>query len=187
MVIQKRYFGPREFDARAVEDVFEVDHLIGAIRKGVERYELNQLRGSKHLQDSISSSLDDVGVNLNFKFQPFRMKSQANYQLDFVQSKNLDGLFVHIGGELAFDNRQVIFTNVIKVDLAMKRLRDASMESNSLAVLVTFCSDSRGLADWDGSVATFEEYAQQLEWGLESYLTGPLMLLGLNSVKEETR
>ena len=184
MVIQKRYFGPLAFDERAVTDVFEVDFFLDAIRDGVETYQVNQLRGSKNLQASICSSLDDVGVNLNFKFHPFRMKSQANYQLDFVHSRNLNGHSIHMGGELAFDNRQVIFTNVIKVDLAMKRLRDASMDSNSLAVLVTFCSDSRGLADWDGSVATFEEYAQQLEWGLDNYLTGPLLLLGLNSARE---
>lgn len=183
-MIQKRYFGPLAFDARALEDLFEVETLLSAIRKGVESYELGIVRGSKNLQDSICLSLDDVGVNLNFKFQPFGMKSQANYQLDFVHSKNNDGLALHIGGELAFDNRQVIFTNVIKVDLAMKRLRDASIESDSLAVLVTFCSESRGLAGWDSSVATFEEYTQQLEWGLEGYLTGPLLLLGIGSVNE---
>lgn len=184
MVIQKRYFGPLAFDARALENLFEVEPLLSAIRKGVESYQLGIVRGSKNLQDSISLSLDDEGVNLSFKFQPFGMKSQANYQLDFVHSKNKDGLALHIGGELAFDNRQVIFTNVIKVDLAMKRLRDASIESDSLAVLVTFCSESRGLAGWDGSVATFEEYSQQLEWGLESYLTGPLLLVGLGRVNK---
>jgi hypothetical protein len=124
-------------------------------------------------------SLENWGADKQFEFQPVHEKGQANFELDFLRSFNGNVSRAFLGGELAFDNRQAIFTNVVKVDLALQRLREASESNMTMSVLVTFCQDSRSLGNWDGSVATFEEYSQQLEWGLERYLTSPLLLVGL--------
>lgn len=181
--MRKRYFGTVPLGSTELNYVFQVDEFLSLVKQAIEKYESQTTRGSKQLQNSIQEFLENAGVNLGFKFQPITEKTQANYELDFLRTQKTNGMSLYLGGELAFDNRQVIFTNVIKADLAMKRLREASHESLSLSVLISFCADSRSLASWDGSVATFEEYAQQLEWGLEAYLTGPLLLLGLRTTK----
>ena len=179
MSVQKRYYGVSDTPQSKLDEIFLVNQFIDAIEAGVWLYMSKESRGSKSLQDAIDTALQDLGFDSNFRFQPVGTKHQANFELDFKKTHDSSGKIVHVGGELAFDNRQVIFTNVIKADLAMKRLRDASLDGRSLSIIVSFCSDSRGLASWDNSVATYEEYANQLEWGLDGYLTGPLLLLGL--------
>lgn len=158
---------------------FQLDVLLDSLSSSVSDYERQSDRGSKPIQDSILHSLEKWGVDTQFKFQPVGEKGQANFELDFLRTFNGTKGRAFLGGELAFDNRQAIFTNVVKVDLALQRLREASESSVAMSVLVTFCQNSRTLGNWDSSVATFEEYSKQLEWGLERYLTSPFLLIGL--------
>ncbi len=171
---------PREgtFDqALVARTVEELSTLLGL---AIFDYEAQELRSSKQIQEQIQARLSQWGAEQNFRFQPVSEKPQANYELDFLKKINFFEGGVVVGGEMAFDNRQVIPTNLLKVDLGLKRVREASRYQSSLAVLVTFCEETRALGSWDSSVATYEEYDKQLDWGLESYLTGPLVLLGIH-------
>lgn len=180
-MIHERFFscsgGDAQLSGESEAHVHEIRQILEA---SVEAYEIGEQRGSKALQDQIRKALDAWGAESRFAFQPVLEKPQANFELDFVKSTTMLDQKFFCGGELAFDNRQVLPTNVIKVDLAMSRLREATRQSSSLSVLITFCNDSRKFGDWDSSVATYEEYEQQLDWGIRRYLTGPLMLLGMH-------
>jgi hypothetical protein len=180
MLVRERLFGFGHESGTDIYANFQVDDFLNVLKISVSSYATQSDRSSKQIQDFISASLEQWGAETSFNFQPVREKSQANFTLDFMKEIHSSSARMFLGGELAFDNRQAIFTNVIKVDLALTRLREASEVSRTMSVLVTFCGDSRRLGNWDGSVATFEEYCQQLDWGLDRYLTGPLLLVGLS-------
>ncbi len=187
MLLRERFFGLGSVSRGDINVNFQLEGFSKVLTHSVTTYLAQSDRSSKQLQDFITASLEQWGAETSFNFQPVKEKKQANFTLDFMKSLHASDVRTFFGGDLAFDNRQAIFTNVIKVDLALARLQEASESSRAMSVLVTFCSDSRNLGDWDGSVATYEEYSQQLDWGLERYLTNPLLLLGLSSLDGDVR
>lgn len=136
---------------------------------------------SKLLQLAIKKELEIWGAEIDFRFQPVAEKAQANFEIDFLKRIEFAEHTLLVAGELAFDNRQALPTNILKVDLALRRIRAASSHDKTVSVLITFCDETRHFAAWDGSVASYEEYEKQLAWGWNLYLTAPLLVLGFHS------
>ena len=86
--------------------------------------------------------------------------SLANFIVDFQKifpSSSCD-LKHQIVLELAFDNRQSIGTNFLKVDFA-NRMFKTSPDRVSVSVLAVLKNSAKILGRWDGSAGTFDEYS----------------------------
>ena len=107
--------------------------------------------------------------------------SLANYIVDFQK------IFSHSGCdhkhqivlELAFDNRQSIGTNFLKVDFA-NRMFKTSQERVSVSVLAVLKHSAKILGRWDGSSGTFDEYSLASRRVYSDVIKTTVLLLALS-------
>ena len=175
-----RHFDPRTSDLITETSIREVEEIGQALRLGTQVFINEGFGNSTNLQRCLRDALNLQGFVGKTPFVYLDGRSvPANFEVDFFrQSAAPDGL-THIAGEFAFDNRQAIGTNILKIDLCLRKLSFSSGEESTLAVLVTFTRDSRNLANWDNGVADFQDYEDYLSQGYARYLTHPLHLFGI--------
>lgn len=157
----------------------EIERISNSLQVATEEF-LNQGGGnSSTLQTFLKSSLNSIGYGAKTPFVFFEGGAPANFEVDFFKQSNALGALTHVAGEFAFDNRQTIGTNILKVDMCLNNLAFKSPDDLQLGTLVTFCDNSRDLAAWDPGVGDFEEYVEFLTKGFSRYLTFPMHVFGI--------
>ena len=178
--------GHRHFDpirGNSVADVFvdEISRFEECLQLGSEKFLKDGGGNSTVLQKNLREALKPQGYGGKTPFFYFDEKTPANYQVDFFRHSAANQNLTHVAGEFAFDNRQAMGTNILKVDFSLKKLAFLSADEFAMGVLVTVLRDSRFIANWDGSVADFEDYDEFLQKGFSSYLKFPMHVFGIHA------
>lgn len=118
-------------------------------------------KSSEVVYKAIDSLSEKYKFDKNFKISPLIPNDLAsqNFKIDFACRLKCEthqsSHYIFI--ELAFDNRQVLGTNILKLEVAQKILEKSSRPF-TLGVLITVDKTSCRKLGWDGSIGTFEEY-----------------------------
>jgi hypothetical protein len=105
----------------------------------------------------------------------------TNYEVDYQYTFKNDGCISNhqISIELAFDNRQAVGTNVLKMDLANK-LFTTKRDCQSVSIIVVPSLTAKKNGHWDNSVATDYDYSWSLRNAYSDYAKSPILLLILS-------
>jgi hypothetical protein len=103
---------------------------------------------------------------------------QANYEVDFQLQFFAEGCSLRhqVSLELAFDNRQAIGANLLKMDLANTYFVE-STGGLSISVIVVATASGRDLGHWDGAVGIDLDYSWALRNAYSRYFKTPIVLL----------
>ena len=177
--ISHQHFSPGVGTPMNEASVAEIERISNALEFATEEF-LNSGGGnSSNLQTFLKTSMNAIGYGGKTPFVFFEDRAPANFEVDFFKQSNEVGGLTHVAGEFAFDNRQTIGTNVLKVDLCLNNLAFRSPQEVQMGALVTFCRESRDLASWDPGVGDFEDYVEFLTKGFAKYLTFPIHVFGI--------
>jgi hypothetical protein len=107
--------------------------------------------------------------------------NRANYEVDFqLQMQCPDCRLPHqISLELAFDNRQAVGSNLLKMDSANLSFVD-TREGVSLSIIVVTTAVNRDSGKWDNAVAIDHDYSWALRKAYRRYFKTPIMLLTIS-------
>lgn len=157
----------------------EIGRISNSLELGTEEFLKSGGGNSSNLQTFLKTSMNAIGYGAKTPFVFFEDRAPANFEVDFFKQSNELGGLTHVAGEFAFDNRQAIGTNVLKVDLCLNNLAFRSSQDVQMGALVTFCRESRDVAAWDPGVGDFEDYVEFLTKGFAKYLTFPIHVFGI--------
>ena len=104
--------------------------------------------------------------------------NRANYEVDFQLQFHCAecGLPHQISLELAFDNRQAIGSNLLKMDSANRSFDDIG-HGICLSVIVVTTAMNRDAGKWDNAIAIDHDYSWALRKAYRRYFSTPIMLL----------
>jgi len=157
----------------------EIETISNSLEFATEAFLKSGGGNSSNLQTFLKTSMNAIGYGAKTPFVFFEDRAPANFEVDFFRQSNEVGRLTHVAGEFAFDNRQAIGTNILKVDLCLNNLAFRSSQDVQMGALVTFCRESRDLAAWDPGVGDFEDYVEFLTKGFAKYLTFPMHVFGI--------
>jgi len=177
--IRHEHFKPEISDVLSDSSKSEIERISSSLEFGTEEFLGAGGGNSSTLQTFLKTSMNAIGYGAKTPFVFFDDRAPANFEVDFFKQSNDIGTLTHVAGEFAFDNRQAIGTNVLKVDLCLNNLAFRSLGEVQMGALVTFCRDSRELASWDPGVGDFEDYVEFLKKGFGKYLTFPMHVFGI--------
>lgn len=152
------------------------------VRRSLEDVDLAQMgstiKASEFIRQSIERPLKTWSTKALFTSAFPPIKAMSNYRIDY-QVRNLEiepNLKEQVTLELAFDNRQAVGTNLLKLESSARQFA-SDTGGTCMSVLIAPSQDLKDLGFWDNSVATAPEYSWAIRVAYKFLLISPLVLL----------
>jgi hypothetical protein len=105
------------------------------------------------------------------------IKANANYTIDYqLRNMQVSSRNELVSIELAFDNRQTIGTNLLKLESASRKFRDDT-GGVCISFLMAPADSLKTKGYWNGAVASASEYSWAIRKAYAFCLQSPLVLL----------
>lgn len=148
---------------------------------GVPHFDDEAFRKSSSIRDALDKALgQENGWHVDFAGTdaiPSKMHNK-NYVLDYATDSDCERCQSkhRVLLEVAFDNRQAIGTNLLKLEVAQRYFNDRT-GGNALGVLVCASRKALQLGGWDPGVGDENEYQLALDTAYRGIIGGSKVLL----------
>lgn len=135
----------------------------------------SQDRKAKSISEVVNKLLKDQFVKRGWKaesaiFQDADYEKDGVWRLDFAKGK--------VSVEVAFNHGEAVAWNLLKPVLASEYNHVKKAVQTEIGVIICATKEMKDAGGFDSAVADFEKYKSYLV-PLQSYLTSPLLLIGL--------
>jgi len=138
-----------------------------------------QDRKAKSISEVVNKLLKDQFVKRSWRaesaiFQDADYEKDSVWRLDFAKGK--------ISIEVAFNHGEAVAWNLLKPVLASEYNHVKKAVQTEIGVIICATKEMKDAGGFDSAVADFDKYKSYLV-PLQSYLTAPLLLIGLKKPK----